>query len=203
MATTALFAEILIVGLEAGVWLGLLVLTFTGPLQLNVEAFKAWSTSITALVLAAAYVVGILVDRAADSFYRWLEVTRVGLLINKHLGKGSRLRVLPAAISHMRLTVMKESEGMAKFLDYQRSRVRVARATVFNLALTILIGVLYLAVHKEGDPGFVAIVVLLGLLMLLSLFASERIHAAWLGRLCDAYEILSDDGRGQACEPKS
>ncbi len=86
---------------------------------------------------------------------------------------------------------MNESEGMAKFLDYQRSRVRIARATVFNLALAIPIGVPYLAIQTEVAPlSIVGFIVLGTLLMLLSFFASERIHAAWLGRLSDAYRIV-------------
>ncbi len=103
MATTALFAEILIVGLGASVWLSLLVLTFTGPLQVHIQAVESWSTLITALILAAAYALGVLVDRVADSFYRWLEGTRGGHLINKYMGKGSRLQTLPAAVGEMRL----------------------------------------------------------------------------------------------------
>jgi hypothetical protein len=192
VATTALFVEILIIGLETAVWLCLLILTYVGPVNLDPRALKDWSTLLTALALAAAYVLGILVDRASDSFYLWFETTRAGKVANRYMGESSHGYKTPAGVAQMRLTVMKESEGIARFLDYQRSRARIARATVLNVALAVPIAALYLSVQVRTQAGPVLVVVAFGIaLLLLSLFASERIHAAYVKRLSDAYTILT------------
>src|SRR2546427_1690924 len=99
MATTALFVEILIIGLETAVWLCLLILTYVGPVNVDPQGLKEWSTLLTALALAAAYVLGILVDRASDSFYRWFENTRAGELANRYMGESSHEYKTPADVA--------------------------------------------------------------------------------------------------------
>ena len=130
MSTTTLFVEILIVGLEALVGLALLAFT-RGDLGSALEILKQhkeYSAYITTLLLASVYVLGIFIDRAADSFYKRLHY--------------SSDDPPPAPVEKMRLRIMKDSDGIAKFLDYQRSRFRIARATAFNLFVTILVGVI-------------------------------------------------------------
>lgn len=197
MATTALFVEILIVGLEAAVWLVLLGLTLAGSpapgwseLEKYAKAYKDWATLVTAGVLGAAYVVGIIVDRLAETAHRWFEGTRPGTLINWYCGRGSHWYGFPARVAEMRLAVMNESEGIAGFLDYQRSRVRIVRATVVNVALALLFAGTYVAGLPKGVPMLWSVLAPGLLLLAASVYASEQIHAAYLERLSDAYCLL-------------
>ena len=117
MATTALVAEILIVGLEVETWLALLVLGVFGTDWVDLGGVSSWEALVTILVLASAYVLGIIVDRLADRVSR-------------------RLTRETPGFSRKRLEVMHGSPGMGAFVDYQRSRLRIARGTQFNLVPT-------------------------------------------------------------------
>lgn len=192
MQTTALFVEILIVGLEALAWVLLLGLTMFGSDWLHVSELEKWVPLVTVVVLALAYIMGILVDRLADSLFTWFERTRLGLLVNRRFGEGSFWYTTPAGVSTMRLTVMRDSEGIAKFLDYQRSRVRIMRSTVLNLLIALPVVIAFLTSRLSSGPLLPALwAVFLATLTVSALYASERIRSAYINRLSDAYLLLS------------
>src|SRR5437667_8840306 len=139
MLTTAVVAEILIVGLEAATWVSLLVLAIFGNNWVHPAAVKDWSTLVTVLVLAAAYVLGVLVDRFADS--------TMGCLVDRWPVPVDT----PAGLAHMRLSLLARDDGVAKFVEYQRSRMRIARATVLNLLFVLLALPLFLALQTHPD----------------------------------------------------
>jgi 8-oxo-dGTP pyrophosphatase MutT (NUDIX family) len=187
MSTTAVFAEILIVGLEAEAVLALIVLALFPGASLDTGGAKDFAALTTVAALAGAYVLGILADRAADSAFGALERTRAGLWLNRVFGECSLSDDRPASISKMRIRVMKDGGGIAEFLDYQRSRMRVARGTALNLLVGLPFGLVYLARSDHGVWQVVAAAVLGLALLVLSLFASERIRSAWVRRLCEGY----------------
>jgi hypothetical protein len=112
MTTTALVVEILIAGLEAALWLGVLTFAIACPqggcVSRLADQYKDWSTMLTVLLLAGGYALGVLVDRIAESSYRWFESTRAGKASNWYCGEGSHWYRLPAPIQEMRLTVLKD-----------------------------------------------------------------------------------------------
>jgi hypothetical protein len=121
MATTAIFAEILIVGLEAAVWCSLLVLAIFGADWIDPSALSDWVALVTILVIAGSYVLGILVDRLADSVHARLDRVWPTRPVDK-----------PAGIAKMRFTVLRDGGALATFIEYQRSRLRIARSTAVN-----------------------------------------------------------------------
>ena len=187
MATTALFVEILIIGLEALVWLGLLVDIGWDVRSCfeTLENYKEYSALITTLLFVSAYVIGIFIDRAADSFYKEFQY--------------SHDKPLPAPVGEMRLKIMKDSEGISKFLDYQRSRLRIARATVFNLFVTILVGSIWLKMTENSvNPRTGILLIGLGIIILvLFVTATRRVDEAYINRLIEAYEIITEKEGGQ------
>ena len=201
MTTTAVFAEILIVGLEAEAVLALIVLAFFPGASVDTGAAKDLAALTTVAVLAAAYVLGILVDRAADSAFGGLGRTGAGLWLDRVFGECSRSVDLPASVSKMRTTVMKDGGGIADFLDYQRSRMRVARGTALNLLVGIPFALVYLARAGHGFWQVLGVATLGFGLFVLSLFSGERIRSAWLKRLCEGYKAVGGkvkDKRGHA-----
>src|SRR5215210_6955687 len=193
MATTAVVAEILIVGLEAEAWISLAILTVFGTDWIADVAVKDFATLLTVIVLAAAYVLGIVVDRLADTLLHWYEGTSFGKRVKASMSTNGEI-AKPARVSAMRMRVMHESEGMGRFLDYQRSRWRIARATVVNLALAGPLGALFLAVGT-GESWLWALVPLACAVVLVpaTYFAGVRIQDAWVKRLADAYSIVVPD----------
>jgi len=181
MSTTSLFVEILIIGLEAFVWLALILGTLwkPGPFFDILKQYKEYAALMTMLLLALAYVLGIIIDRLADSFYK--------------LFRYASDKPLPAPVAKMRLRIMHDSEGMAKFLDYQRSRLRIARATVFNLLVTIVATSIWLIHSNIADALVLGSVIGIGLIVLvLSISAVRRIDEAQLKRLVEAYGIITE-----------
>jgi 8-oxo-dGTP pyrophosphatase MutT (NUDIX family) len=177
MTTTAVFAEIIVVGLQAEIWLATLVLAVFGADWVDLGAVDEWATLLTVLVLAAAYALGIIVDRLADTL----------VPIRKRAPNGDRFR-------RMRLEVLHKSggDGVAKFLDYQRSRMRVARGTILNTAFSIPAVVAFLWAETDAAPGWIVGTVVVGVLVLgIALNANERISQAHDKNLEAAYELLT------------
>lgn len=182
MSTTAIFVEILIVGLQAFVWLALLL--GVDKIVHLLEALKEYAALISMLVVALAYVIGIFVDRIADNFYK----------IFRYESE------TPAPVGLMRLRIMKESEGMAKFLEYQRSRLRIARATAFNLFLIILVGLIFVIRHylenqNNADTNIELLMIGIGIIVLyIAIITTRRIDEAQIKRLVEAYNIIEGKG---------
>lgn len=197
MTTTAVFAEIIVVGLEAEAWLALLVLAIFGDDWVDVGAVNEWTALLTILVLAAAYVLGIIVDRLADTTVsfaarklepRW---RRIAAWFTKRFGDHKKKH----GPSHQdkRLLVLYKSggDGMAKFLDYQRSRMRVARGTALNTMFAIPAVVAFLWAETDAAPAWIIGAAVAGVLALaLAFYTNERIHCAYEKNLDAAYGIV-------------
>lgn len=192
MSTTAVVAEIVIVGLEAEAWFALLVVTIFGRGWVDLTTASNFVPILLVLMLAAAYALGIIIDRVADTAFRRFNRSRVGLWNNRRFGMGSEGWVLPERERAMRTTVMNAGGGMATFLDYQRSRIRVARGTALNAFIgAIIAGVNFGLDESWGE--LVGIETLLLGLLLVTVPVAERIRAAWLRQLVDAYRKLVPD----------
>lgn len=196
MSTTAVVAEILIVGLEAEAWLCLLVVTIFGSDWIDLDAAAPFASILLVLVLAVAYVLGVIVDRTADTAFKSFSGSRLGGWSNRTFGKSSEEWLLPAREQTMRAVVMRDGGGSATFIDYQRSRLRVARGTAINLAVGVVVAAVYCPWHAGWQATVRIEALLLGLLVV-TVPAAERIRTAWLGRLQDAYRMLAPANRAQ------
>jgi hypothetical protein len=174
MATTALVTEILIVGLEAEAWVTMLVLAAFGTEWIDLAAVDGWEALVTVLVLAGAYVLGIVVDRLADSTFGWLRgPDRPGF-------------------AKKRLEVLHTSPGMAPFLEYQRSRLRVARGTLFNLVAAAVSAAAFLIWGTDVDARWLFAILGVALVALpVCAVATKRIAEAYEKRLVDAHAIVN------------
>jgi 8-oxo-dGTP pyrophosphatase MutT (NUDIX family) len=186
MATTAIFVEILIIGLEAFIWIALL--SGTDAIQnctKTLVGLKEYSALITMLVVAAAYVLGIFIDRIADNYFkRFRFETKT-----------------PASVGMMRLHVMKESEGIAKFVDYQRSRLRIARATYLNLLITMVAGLIWAVRYGwYADSHTIIFIICMfgigGTLVYIAHVTTCSIDKAQIFRLIEAYELIMEKNGG-------
>jgi hypothetical protein len=190
MATTAVFAEILIVGLQVEAWIALVLLSIFGVDWIDLHPVADFAALLTVVVLALAYVLGIIVDRLADTVLDRFERTKPGKRVKRRFSKNRKLEK-PAKVATMRMKVMLESDGATRFLDYQRSRWRIARATVVNLALAGPAAALYL-VRTDVDWHWALVPPACALVLVpTTYFAGIRIQDAWIGRLVDAYTIIT------------
>jgi 8-oxo-dGTP pyrophosphatase MutT (NUDIX family) len=196
MATTAVVAEILIVGLQAAAWLTLLLLTTFGSDWVDSQRLSDFAALTTLGVLAGAYVLGIVVDRAADSIFGSVQKKRLGRWVNRRFGESSNERRRPADVATMRLTAMREGGALASFLEYQRSRLRVLRGTALNLGIGAPVLFAFLLRYGEPWEAVVGAAFLLAGLAA-SVPAAERIRSAHLDRLSDAYGLIVPPEKGR------
>jgi hypothetical protein len=125
-AATAMFIEVLVIGIGALTAVVLLLIALIGPASTAKVAPVAGSSAATGVALAAAYALGILLDRAADTVltpYRRRLRTRFFSTNSAYATARLQLAAFPV---------------LAARADYARSRMRICRGWLFNcLALTL------------------------------------------------------------------
>jgi hypothetical protein len=127
MATTQLFAELLVIGVGAAIWLAILLAAVLGyHLEAGVPAV---GPAVLAALSGVAYVLGIVVDRFARRHSAELN----GCCRSVSLGKGG----LPTPHTLER-EILAASKTLGSQIQYNRSRFRICRAWVFNGGLITL-----------------------------------------------------------------
>jgi hypothetical protein len=199
VATTAVFVEILIIGLEAIVWIALAVAVLFGVPRVEAGAMSGWEALVTLALLAAAYVVGIFVDRVADGL--WTTFRRFIALGPHKASRGDGRRLHEGAkprVSVKRMTVMMSEDAANEFLEYQRSRFRIARATVLNLVIGVPVGAAYAIREPNHSPtAAIAVIAVGAALTFICIYATTRIQRAYERRLDDAYLIYEQRERSR------
>jgi hypothetical protein len=193
VATTAIFAEILVVGFQAAAWLTLLVLGLFGTDWVTLSELETWAALITVAVVAAAYMLGVIVDRIADDVFLLGARLVAGRLPGTRAGKsGSGADDAGPDVRRKRVVVIDASEGLGKFLDYQRSRLRVARATAVNAALSVPATTIFLAAQADPAPGLIAFLASTAVALIsASVYAAFKVGGAWRDSLDAAYEVVT------------
>ncbi len=140
MATTQLFVELLVIGSGAVLWLWLIAAGFMGTC-LSATASDS-QVLLVGVLIAVAYLMGILVDRVSRSIFRLPERHyEQTLLLEKRL---------PPQRDTQRYVFLHGS-SLAPQIEYNRSRLRICRAWCLNF----LIGTIALAVMRgvHGNVG--------------------------------------------------
>ncbi|MFE3884905.1 hypothetical protein ACFXPQ_18695 [Streptomyces lydicus] len=161
VAATAMFVEVLVVGIGLLTGLGILAAAIAGPDNSRRLAPVAGTPLAAGAALAFAYALGILIDRAADTA---LAPVRRRL----------RTQSFPtsAAYAQARLKIS-EMPVLAARADYARSRLRVCRGWILNSILLTLATDLALwryPVHHR--PLLVATATVLGVLAAIGFYLS-------------------------------
>lgn len=136
MSTTTLFAELLVTGIGALIWMVLVVLCFVKGGELSPLAKPSW---VAVPLVAIAYVLGIVTDRLADKVSNWFGEDRV---LNDCFPDRS-------AYFHAHSEIFAHSPGLAAILQYSRSRLRICRGWAFNCPLIALASLAYIYAHRD------------------------------------------------------
>ena len=132
MNTTSIFVELVVIGLHTAIWVGLIILTFTGHQNLDPE--RLFTLNLALPILAITYILGILIDRASDM---------VLAAQDDRLRSQNDFRGLPSFLS-MRFYILSKSSDVYEQLEYTRSRLRIARASILNFAFTTVAVALFI-----------------------------------------------------------
>ncbi len=139
MSTTSVFAELLIVGIQTSVWIILLIFSFVGYdwATTLLPKMKDWAILTTIIVVAIWYTLGIIIDRLANAFFVVFnpkDILLRGRWIRRKAAQGT---------SDARMLILAKEGQLFNFFEYMRSRIRIMRATVFNLILVTLSALLF------------------------------------------------------------
>jgi hypothetical protein len=152
MSTTALVIEHLITGLQAAIWLSLLILTAFGWNWINLTVLKDFTTIFTFVGLAVVYPIGIFVDEFADFVFKpWMKRIR-----------RKRFRLEGFDPDDLDLTTMNllqktDDEFLKTYFNYIRMRIRVSRSTALNLALITVTALIFTVVRFSRSQSFALI----------------------------------------------
>jgi hypothetical protein len=185
LPSTAAFLEILVIGIQSLAWTW-----FAAAAVLGTQWWSAVQDLPDALLVGAlgliAYALGVLVDRVADGLDDLLAVRLAG-------------DYPPVPI--MRLRMMTLDDGRARFLEYQRSRLRIARSTGLNLVLVAGTSAWFMVVQVHLRPELIAgISAILIVLSAVAVQGTRQIQSAYDRRLADAYAMWERDGHQEEAE---
>jgi len=152
MSTTAVFAELVVGGLQTMVWMTLLlVLVFGKPAA--VPSLGSWPVD-AGVVLAFAYAIGVVFDRLWDVL-----LDRTG--VNRWIRGSAKSQALSPTDLLRRNVFRRDAAIAAEFVNYNRSRMRVARASMFNFLLLTIAGAALARRLDVADPAKTSAVVLI------------------------------------------
>ncbi len=126
MSTTNLFVELLIVGIGAFAWVLLIILGVSSiPLPSIINLIEI---ELFIPLLSVIYVLGIVVDRLADTIF------------DKYWGIQIRESIFPDKTHYYRARslIFSSSESISDLLEYNRSRLRICRGWSLNSVMIIL-----------------------------------------------------------------
>jgi|YNPNPStandDraft_1061719.scaffolds.fasta_scaffold104357_2 hypothetical protein len=186
MSTTLLFAELLIIGLQATIWLSLIVVNIWGYKWLSAlqaVGLSDWQTVIVVLALSFVYVLGIIIDRVADLIFSgWDKRIREKIIPNA-----------PLPIAVMRFELGKDNEYLNRQFEYTRSRMRIARASSVNFSLITLLAIQFVLLHLQGNPGQIGYLIFLSVfgsfLVCTTLYSWYKLERTYFGLVRANYEL--------------
>ena len=188
MGTTALIIEILVIGVQTSIALFLWALGFFGygvvykPLSLLKSTGVTWvgQTLIILSALAICYTLGILMDRIAVVVDRMVRSTLRWFLPKgfKRWVRGTTRRSMDADQEFVH--VLFQENNLSSFLKDYQSRLRIARATMVNVLIVVL--VLWFSPYLKGvlPFAFEQQRFVIGLAVLaITLFCWMLMHVTW------------------------
>ena len=198
MNTTLVFAELLIIGIEGGIWLFFLFLSFFGVDRFDefLSVIKDWQLVVLAVLLPLLYVVGIILDRIGDRLFK----PRERQIEREIVGD------LPVGPLVMRFSLGDQNENLNQQLDYARSRMRIIRASSINfIMISISISIFLLTrvtnISSALRWEYVAFTLFLGLLLAYASFLSWRFLIKGHLKLAKAmyeYQVSQDKSKKRA-----
>lgn len=143
---------------------------------------------------ALSYGLGVLVDGAADALFTWL-LKHGQHVPNKSNGVARAVMTVfspsegrgplpPDTFKRLREEALLRDDGLAKFMEYQRSRQRLARDMTLNLLIALPVGIWFFATTVDAGTGLIvgfAVAMLIGIVV--SGRTAERLRDAYEGHL--------------------
>ncbi len=197
MATTNVFAELLIIGIETMAWIALMIFSLWGYSWVD---FAIFNNLVIAIPLAAtAYVLGIMMDRVSDGLLAKPDHAIRRNVLGERAAK---------SFSQLRSYILARSPYLSSDLDYLRSRLRIMRSSTINFGFLALTGAAFILTRLEAAANVkywaAAFTFFAGMLLSsLSYYAWNISSLTYYLRLQTAFALLPDEDSRSNKQEKS
>ena len=128
MSTTQLYIELIIIGLESFIWMGVFLANIMEKDFMNIFDTMIGNFSSSLVFIGIIYILGIIMEGLAEIIF---------------LDKGDKIRN-DSGVEVKNTHVIWKKYNAEKYADYTRSKIRILRATVLNLPLITVAFLWYL-----------------------------------------------------------
>lgn len=161
------------------------MLPFTGidGMEGTIAFIKDWQTVILAVTFTMIYAVGVILDRIADHLFNGHEKKIEGKILRN---KGMNIAV-------MRYSLGTQNDFLNQQLEYTRSRMRIARASIINFPLIgVSAGAFFYFGYASWGAKTMILMIIAGLLLgLVSFYAWKSLKESHLELAQTMYEHLT------------
>jgi hypothetical protein len=130
MNTSALIAELVIIGLQAMIWLSMIVTWISGYQWIDLDKLGKIAVPLAVVMVGVAYTLGIVIDAVTARLEDVLEGRGLPADSESERDKQRRLR------QELRL----RDDALSRSLDSEQHLLRLLRSTVLNLLLIFVFG---------------------------------------------------------------
>ena len=136
MKTTSVVIEILIIGLQTIMWLALIVLSVFGYRWVRIDS--GLLLALTLFVTAISYTLGVLFDNL------WNRLSKI-------IDEPIRLKFFSVSeeAHSTRINVLFNNKNAVEFMEYIRSRMRIARASFYNFFLITICALIFITTQLQ------------------------------------------------------
>jgi len=147
MSTTAIFVEVLIIGIQCFIWIALLVLSIFGLdwIDSQINFLSNWTALISILFIAISYTLGIIFDRLFNAITIIADPAKLILSINWVQRKAEEaFKNRPVPVS--------SDTNLTGYINYIESRLRIARSSFFNFLIILLSTMIFYKTQLSNMP---------------------------------------------------
>lgn len=149
METTALYVELIIIGLETSLWITSFITYLTNLVFLKNIGILLEKLPASILLLGILYVLGMIFDRIAD-----LTFTNVENKIRTQSGLEAKSSIL----------IWKQTD-QESYLKYTRSKVRILRSSSLNIPLFTFSLLLNISKYYTSAINLMLFIIIVGILI--------------------------------------
>ena len=182
MQTTTLYVELLIIGFQVYLWLGLFLASLPGLRWPALpEKLEDYALLVTLLVFGLAYFLGIVFDKAAH-FLVGAQRGYLRRLLRAHTSNTVEEEDDEDHRQVYARILVKEKQATSEML-YARSKVRILRASTINVLLITIAAAVFISSQREAQWWPVVLAGLIFWLFILGAYIhTQRLYQARLQR---------------------
>jgi hypothetical protein len=190
VSTTALIVEVVIIGAQVLVWMGLAAIALFDVKLPDLQTLKEWTAPVSLSLIALSYTVGMIFDTMVASFFApWT-------MRSRRVPWGAHR--FPASPARMRVYVMVNHHEASQYLERQFNQSRLLRATVLNLLLIgVFSTVLYFRYSGFSWRGLTGTLFFLVFLTGATFFSWRRALQGYYYTLEQIFELIANNEKAR------